>query len=82
MMGTLGEIKKFIESRRRCAPNRKNYGIEFAYVTETAFDYVTIIPTIIYTPWIHRYNDSYVVEITWLVFHVGFFKWFRREDSE
>ena len=58
---------------------RKEYRIRAKIGFEIdKLDYVFFfLPTIVWQPWKYRYN-SYVVELHWLIFTVGFGLWERR----
>lgn len=36
------------------------------------------LPTVVWQPWKYRYNNTYVVNLHWLCFDVGFGVWERR----
>lgn len=45
-------------------------------------DYIfSFLPTIIWMPWRYRYPGTYVVDFSWLIFHMGFGIWERRRDK-
>lgn len=60
---------------------RKEYRIRAKVGFEIdKLDYVFfLLPTIVWQPWKHRYNNTYVVCLRWLIFTVAFGVWERRE---
>ena len=42
--------------------------------------YFSVIPTVIFCPWIYRYPDDWVVDIWWLHFHICIGRWKRKVD--
>ena len=74
---------KLIKDLKDLKKNRKNWVIKPSVkaVMDTD-DYITcLFPTIVFQPWIYRSPNSYVVELWWLNFYVGFVRWERRNDD-
>ena len=60
---------------------RKNYYIEpkVKFIVDEA--YWSLLPTIFYEPWGYRYIGTIVIDIHWLIFHIGIGIW-RMKDGE
>ena len=68
---------KLIKDLWRLREGRKEYRINPKFIFRwDRRDYMfAFIPTIVWVPWICRYNGCYVVEFWWLNFNIGFGKW-------
>lgn len=74
-------LKNLIADLKKCKPNRKEYYIEpkvrFNVDEPSLF---LFLPTIVFVPWIYRYNGMACCEIAWLNLHIGIGIW-RRKDG-
>lgn len=60
---------------KRLKPYRKDYYIEPKIKLLTDISLISLLPTIIWVPWIYRYPNCYVVEIMFLNFDIGIGLW-------
>ena len=65
--------KKLKESR----VDRKDYKIvpKIEFRSDTNMMIFSILPVIIWTPWIKRYTNTYVMSISWFSLHLGIGLW-------
>lgn len=56
---------------------RKDYIIKLCICFEIDKEdqVISILPTIMIQPWKYRYPNTFVVDITWLIFHIGIGRW-------
>lgn len=68
-----GLLKKL----KHCRPDRKKYRINpiFGFEVDRSNYLFSLLPTIVWCPWICRYNGFYVIDIWWLHLHIAFGKW-------
>lgn len=60
--------------------NRKDYYIEPKIVLIVDESYWSLLPTVFYEPWGYRYTGTIVLDIHWLIFHIGIGIW-RMKDG-
>ena len=60
---------------------RENWYIEkkIKFYNDTDSYIISLLPTILFQPWRHRYPYCAVVDITWLTFHISIGVWKRKE---
>ena len=76
------KLKKLFNNLKSCKPIRKDYYIEPKIRCEVDDRYFRffLLPTIMFVPWISRYNGLCCCEILWLNLRIGMGVW-RRKDG-
>ena len=59
---------------------RKQYRIKpkIGFEIDKQYYAFFFLPTVVWQPWKYRWNNTYVVELHWFIFTVGFGLWERR----
>ena len=69
---------KLINDLKMCKGDRKKYRINpiFGIEIDTRNYLFSLLPTVLWSPWIYRYPNSIgVVDVWWLHIHIWFGKW-------
>ena len=72
---------KLIKDLIKFHDDRKEWHIipKFGFVWDSDDYCFSFLPTIVWTPWVYRPPNFYVVEFWWLNFHICFGIWERKE---
>jgi hypothetical protein len=75
-MDLLG-LKKLYKKHKTCKQYRNSRRIRpmFNITIDDSFYAFSFLPTIIWQPWMFRYNNSCIIDITWLNIHISIGKW-------
>ena len=71
------EYKSLFNSWKKLRKHRKEYKIQptIGFVCDRNLFVFSILPVIVWEPWMYRNPNTYVVDIRWLNFHIGLGLW-------